>query len=421
VGPSSFSVSGNVSGLLGAGLVLRNNGGDDLLVTQNGSFRFATRLPVGYGFSVSVAQQPTYPDQYCTVANGTGVGSANVTNVAVECGPEPFVAVGNLAGVRRRPAAVRLTTGKVLLVGGYDDGTGVAARTGEIYDPLTRSFSAAGVPVSAHVEASATLLGDGTVLVAGSIGAGNAERYHADTDSFSSTESMVTPRFQHAATLLPDGKVLFTGGRSTADMSSYLSSAEVFDPGTATFAGAGAMTAIRATHTATALSNGLVLIAGGSTDRACTNTAEVYNPATGIFTPVGPMAQVRCGHLARLLPNGEVLMTGGSQTAWGQSGGYAEIYDPTTGTFKPVGYTTATYWNSATLLPDGLVLVAGGSNGNTVLDTAELYDPAQRTFTATATLTRARTDHAAVLLDDGTVLLAGGIGDATAEVYTHGR
>src|SRR5512146_141505 len=66
------AVGGTVSGLAGTGLVLRNNGGDDLAVTQNGAFTFSTPIAAGSAYSVSVATPPSSPQQRCTVANATG-------------------------------------------------------------------------------------------------------------------------------------------------------------------------------------------------------------------------------------------------------------------------------------------------------------------------------------------------------------
>ncbi|WP_405238013.1 hypothetical protein [Lentisalinibacter orientalis] len=83
--PSTYSIGGTVSGLAGSGLTLRNNGGDDLAVSANGSFAFATEIDSGDTYSVTVATQPASPDQTCTVTNGSGTATADVTDVAVAC------------------------------------------------------------------------------------------------------------------------------------------------------------------------------------------------------------------------------------------------------------------------------------------------------------------------------------------------
>ena len=80
---ASFSVGGTVSGLSGT-VVLQDNGGDDLSLTANGSFTFATKLAGGAAYSVTVKTNPS--GQTCTVSGGSGtVAAANVTSVAVSC------------------------------------------------------------------------------------------------------------------------------------------------------------------------------------------------------------------------------------------------------------------------------------------------------------------------------------------------
>ena len=81
--PTTYSIGGTVSGLSGTGLVLQNNGGDNLTVNSNGAFTFATKVNSGAAYAVTVATQPS--GQTCTVATGSGTATANVTNVAVTC------------------------------------------------------------------------------------------------------------------------------------------------------------------------------------------------------------------------------------------------------------------------------------------------------------------------------------------------
>ncbi len=88
VAPVTYTVGGTVSGLTGSGLVLQNNGGDDLAVAADGPFTFATRGAAGSAYLVTIRQQPT--SQICAVASGAGALAANVTSVAVTCqGPSP--------------------------------------------------------------------------------------------------------------------------------------------------------------------------------------------------------------------------------------------------------------------------------------------------------------------------------------------
>jgi hypothetical protein len=96
----SFAIGGTVSGLVGSGLVLQNNGGGNLPVAADGSFAFAERLATGATYNVTVLSQPTSPSQSCTVASGSGsVGSADISNVAVTCATGEFAIRGTVSGL----------------------------------------------------------------------------------------------------------------------------------------------------------------------------------------------------------------------------------------------------------------------------------------------------------------------------------
>ena len=236
---------------------------------------------------------------------------------------------------------------------------------------------------------------------------------------FQATGDMGTGRVSHTATLLTNGKVLVAGGSNN---SGNLATAELFDPATGTFTAIGTMTTARWSYTATLLAhgpastNGKVLLAGGPGG----NTAELFDPATGTFAATGSMTGPRSEHTATLLNNGKVLLAGG-----GGAPLTAELFDPATGTFTATGAMTQfRVAPTATLLNDGTVLITGGYDAN--LDsfaTAELFNPATGTFTATAgAMTAARSEHIATLLNSGKVLVTGGIdsnGDilASAELF----
>ncbi len=269
------------------------------------------------------------------------------------------------------------------------------------------------------------LLNNGEVLVEGGCvpDLSSAELYDPATGAFSLTGSMTTPRCGSPATLLQNGKVLITGGCSHADQTS-ISSAELYDPATGTFTATGSMTTPRSNHTATLLANGQVLITGGLSDCYFSGTvisgAELYDPTTGTFSPTGSMSFASWQQTATLLGNGEVLVAGGASTGCCFSN--ADLYDPNAGTFTPTGsMTTGREYDTATLLTSGQVLVAGGANNGNLLSSSELYDPATGDFTLTGSMTTARYVHTATPLNNGTVLIAGGNGPsgvlASAELY----
>jgi hypothetical protein len=189
---------------------------------------------------------------------------------------------------------------------------------------------------------------------------------------------MASNRFFHTATALVDGRVLVAGGFSIATGESSWASAELFSPDTATFAAAPPMAAARYLHTATRLTSGEVLVIGGGSDPA----AEVYDPRTNGWRKAGALAANRLYHTATLLPSGRVLVTGGWDTTTHFDS--AELYDPATGLFGPTGSIGGRRRaHVAVLLRTGQVLVAGGTDGE-ALTATELYDPASGRFTALA-------------------------------------
>ncbi len=146
---------------------------------------------------------------------------------------------------------------------------------------------------------------------------------------------------------------------------------------------------------------------------------------SGTWMTTGSLSVARFSHTATLLPNGKVLVAGGASSTGNMT--LAELYDPNSGTWTPTGsMTVGRAGHTATLLPNGKVLVAGGLVGPTILQSAELYDPSSGTWTPTGSMSVARFSHTATLLPNGKVLVAGGAGSsgfamASAELYKHGH
>src|SRR5262245_6635920 len=324
------------------------------------------------------------------------------------------------------------------------------------------SFTTTGNMTVSRSSHTATLLHDGRVLIAGgfaqaSLGtASSAELFDPSTETFIGTGSMTTARRGHTATLLPDGRVLLAGGY---DSSGPLASAELFDPSTEAFTPTAEMASAQSWHTATLLRSGKVLIAGGFSGYPALATPQLYDPVSGNFTEDGsqpgtlygcewcasaallPDGKVLLGRsqpaqlydpvagsfqlagkmvdsdrfTSTTLANGKVLFTGGS---WTGRSSTTELYDPGSDSFHAsASMADRRGWHSATLLPDGTTLIVGGEtescHSNSCffagsLDSAEVYEPTQDTFTATGRMAVRRGGHTATLLNDGRVLVAGG-------------
>jgi hypothetical protein len=181
------------------------------------------------------------------------------------------------------------------------------------------------------------------------------------------------------------------------------------NPGT--FSATGKMTVSRyGGFTATLLANGKVLIAGGENPpdkQPFLRSAELYDPRTRAFTRTGDMIFNRSYHSATLLPDGRVLIAGGTDRYVGSPPvATAELYDPDTETFSVAGDMIDVASNTAILLPAGKVLLAHDGESGSLRVPAELYDPAAGTFSPTGDQVGIPGHHQAALLSDGRVLLA---------------
>ena len=179
----------------------------------------------------------------------------------------------------------------------------------------------------------------------------------------------------------------------------------------------GSMHSARASHTATLLANGYVLAAGGTSNNGALASSELYNPGSGTWSYTGNMNVGRVSAQAVLLGNGTVLVMGGcvNNDCLSSTTKSAEIYNPANGTWTltgSMGKGRAEF--IATLLPNGKVLVAGGctaynTNGCTsVTAAAEIYNPATGLFSSAGSMRAARMAMTVTLLPTGKVLISGG-------------
>jgi hypothetical protein len=339
-----------------------------------------------------------------------------------------FMLTGSTHESEAQGAATLLKDGRVLLVGG-------SPGAAEIYDPTSGELTTTGSLPRETLEPKAVTLADGKVLVVGASSLYDpadtgAALYDPASGKFRALRPQVD-RADAAVAVLSDGRVLIAGGADVRKSDESAASAEIYDPATGKFTATGSMRLARVFATATTLSDGRVLIAGGGrhdpkadtfTDSA---SAEVYDPVSGKFGRVGDMTTPREVHTATLLPDGRVLVAGGFRQAQDDlEGGYlasAEVFDPATGSFsatQPMLIDRGEH--VAVLLPNGKVLLAGGAseeNGDFGLETAELFDPATSRFTVTGSMHFPRAYFTATLLASGDVLIAGGTEERQCELY----
>src|SRR6058998_344657 len=298
--------------------------------------------------------------------------------------PGTWAPTTDLNQARAEHTATLLANGTVLIAGGRDAADQPLA-SAEIYDPVTGGYTLLASPLPAPVWGhTATRLNDGTVLIAGGQRGARyrraAQLFDPASDTFAALTPMSTPRGQHTATLLRDGRVLLVGGTDGVGRLMYQ---EIYDPTTRTFSPApSALAVARQDHTATLLPDGRVLVAGGSDFSGALESAELYDPTAGTVSPAGPLNVPRTLASAALLLDGTVLVAGG-QTTTSEDLDSAEIYDAATNAFAPLPAPMGTARSGhlgVQLLDNGKVLISGGTSGGQLVPSAEVYDPVTGAF-----------------------------------------
>ena len=275
---------------------------------------------------------------------------------------------------------------------------------------------------AARYDGAWTLLANGKFLVAGGGGSTGAflasiELYDPVSNSFAaSTPLMTSLRANETATLLPNGVALIAGG--AVDNSTWTASTDLYNPVSNQIVAGPSMSVAREGATAILLPTGQVLIAGGRNSGGTVTSTDLYDPVKNSITPGPPLHVARYDTAAALLPNGKVLIAGGfGAVVQSNPLSSTEIYDPSTNQFT-IGPSMNDVRGAAraTLLPDGTVLIAGGTDASAVLNTTEIYNSAVNSFSAGPAMNAARKFQQQVLLPDGNVLVAGGFANNTGDL-----
>ncbi|MFY2562204.1 kelch repeat-containing protein [Corallococcus terminator] len=291
-------------------------------------------------------------------------------------------------------------TFSVSVVNGPDCGSGTVAR-----------WDATGSMLGARVRFGAVLLSSGKVLAVGgyygSTFLASAELYNPETGAWTAAGGLRRGRYSHTMTVLPSGKVLVVGGSVSTLFASAVRDVDLYDPQTNTWTAGASMTFDRSGHTATLLPSGKVLVIGGiNSSESMARIPELYDPETNTWTPVASMVLAfnRMGHSSTLLPSGKVLVAGGSYAA--------ELYDVATDSWTPATGLTGASGPEAYLLPSGKVLLQSGVS-------LVLYDPQLNVQSVVGRWTHGRSSGFQLMLPSGRLMATGGSEtiSATTELF----
>jgi hypothetical protein len=333
--------------------------------------------------------------------------------------PGTFAAVGSMSEGRSSPTATLLADGTVLVAGG--NGSDQVLSSAERFDPGTNSFTPVGEMSTPRLAHAAVRLQDGRVLVAGGLGPGGASSsvdvFDPETNQFTPVDDMTEPRYGAAAAVLSDGQVLIAGGKGASD--SPLNTAEIFNPKTETFQTTGSMAIRRSAHALVTLGDGRVVVFGGAFNTA----VEIYDPASGQFIRQGKTVTTLDQPAPSLLADGKILVADDFSRV-------IEVYDPATGASAQTGITSSLHFGTrGVVLADRQILMASGLTGLDALrpiKTAELVNPTTGGAISVGAMIAARAFAVGALLQDGRVLFVGGLPllagtpapFASAEVYS---
>jgi len=354
----------------------------------------------------------------------------------LECGAQTEPFAGTCAGVvgsaqmsttRTQAQATRLTDGRVLVTGGRSTNSVQTTNSVELYLPDTKEFEDTTAMLDDRARHQAVLLNDGRVLVAGgTTGVNGTYTPIPNVEIFDPVDASWTPgpplpsaREFFTATLLGDGRVLVVGGRNggtTHDDAFVLDAAQgAWTPVT------DGISFARFGHTATRLSNGDVLIVGGrlGADNITLDETERFVVGTNSFIEAASPSEDRGGHTATLMDDGRVVVVGGFSHDSADDDFVAlddtDIYDPGADSWSiAANITQPRSFAVAGNLPGvGVLFVGGDVDGP--LATADVYVPADDRWEPLPPLLAPRLAATGAVLDDVTILVVGGDGNAQFE------
>ncbi len=316
-----------------------------------------------------------------------------------------WIQTADLRHARHQHTATTLNDGRVLIAGGRNDAP-VEIREAEIFSP-TNGWDDAAPMKYARAGHRAVVLGDGRVLVAGGWPGStkSCELFDPQANSWTTGASLRDGRSNHTASLLEDGRVLVVGGND--DMGRALRSTEVYDPKEDKWSPIKDLALQRYQHAAVSLTDGRVLITGGNkgTDPGpVLREVEILELASRTSRSTRSMHFARHGHAAAQLSNGLVLVVGGTYPS--------EVYDLQRNEWVLTSTPGPLARGFGLIVAPGLgVVVTGGSHISTgaVLAEVESFQPESMTWTMMPKMNRARTGHAVALLTDGQILVSGGL------------
>lgn len=303
-----------------------------------------------------------------------------------------------------RPLALELSDGRVFAYGNGEDPRGA------IWDPKTNAWTATSPSKRPRGESAASLLSDGTILVTGGVHVPkghyvlrSAERYDPKTDSWKDAGATGAQRRGHTHTTLKDGRILIAGGVG-GGFAAPTRRIDLFDPATNKFGAYAELGVGRSFHATLDLGAGRLLVIGGQDKEGPLRSMEFCDPGAKRCRVV-PRPAPRDRAAAVTLTNGNVLITGGTDNRTMSPSEL--IYDPGKSEFKPTAaMKTRRNGHTLTLLADGRALAVGGEKGAAA--SAEVYDPSAKGWAKAPQPNHGRHGHAALKLRDGSILLVGG-------------